>query len=221
MAVLTQGHIYVCLSDCVVLTQGHIYVCPSDCAGLDITIWFTCLSGTWFWKLCALQKIMCSCLNVVPCCADSGPHLCLLKWLCWAAGSCHMFVYLSGYTESGPHCCLLQLCWFRATCFSASVVVLIQDHLSVPLVALTQRDMYVCPSNCVHLGPHVLLSVCLGGCVDSWPHVCLLQLCWLVATCRVFASPKFLPTDSDLCSSRIRRTDRNRRKKVIVYIIYI
>ena len=38
---------------------------------------------------------------------------------------------------------------------------------------------------------------------------------------RVLASPKFLPTDSDLCSSRIRRTDRNRRKNVIMYIIYI
>ena len=33
---------------------------------------------------------------------------------------------------------------------------------------------------------------------------------------RVLASPKFLPTDSDLCSSPIRRTDRNRRKKVIM-----
>ena len=38
---------------------------------------------------------------------------------------------------------------------------------------------------------------------------------------RVLASPKFLPTDSDLCSSRIRRTDRNRRKNVTMYIIYI
>ena len=40
------------------------------------------------------------------------------------------------------------------------------------------------------------------------------------AVTRVLASPKFLPTDSDLCSSRIRRTDRNRQKKVII-ILYI
>ena len=38
---------------------------------------------------------------------------------------------------------------------------------------------------------------------------------------RVLASPKFLPTDSDPCSTQIRHTDRNRRKKVIMYIIYI
>ena len=38
---------------------------------------------------------------------------------------------------------------------------------------------------------------------------------------RVLASPKFLPTDIDLCVSRIRRTDRPRRKSVIIYIYYI
>ena len=36
---------------------------------------------------------------------------------------------------------------------------------------------------------------------------------------RVLASPKFLPTDSDLCASRIRRTDRPRRKNYIIYYI--
>ena len=35
---------------------------------------------------------------------------------------------------------------------------------------------------------------------------------------RVLASPKFLPTDSDLFSSRIRRTDRPHQNKVIIYI---
>ena len=35
---------------------------------------------------------------------------------------------------------------------------------------------------------------------------------------RVLASPKFLPTDSDLFSSQIRRTDRPRQNKVIIYI---
>ena len=40
------------------------------------------------------------------------------------------------------------------------------------------------------------------------------------APARVLASAKLLPTDSDLCSSRIRRTVPNRRKKVIMYIIY-
>ena len=36
---------------------------------------------------------------------------------------------------------------------------------------------------------------------------------------RVLASPKFLPTDNDLCSCQIRRIDRNRRKKVILWCI--
>ena len=35
---------------------------------------------------------------------------------------------------------------------------------------------------------------------------------------RVLASPKFLPTDSDLFSSRLRRTDRPCQNKVIIYI---
>ena len=35
---------------------------------------------------------------------------------------------------------------------------------------------------------------------------------------RVLASPKFLPTDSDLFSSRLRHTDRPRQNKVIIYI---
>ena len=41
---------------------------------------------------------------------------------------------------------------------------------------------------------------------------------------RVLANPKFLPTDSDLFSSQIRRTDRPRQNKVIIYVymyIYI
>ena len=44
-----------------------------------------------------------------------------------------------------------------------------------------------------------------------------------VQRARVLASPKFLPTDSDLCSSRIRRTDRNHRKRLscILYIYII
>ena len=45
-----------------------------------------------------------------------------------------------------------------------------------------------------------------------WPQVicsCRGYHFWVVG--RVLASPKFLPTDSDLCSSRIRSTDRNRK----------
>ena len=38
---------------------------------------------------------------------------------------------------------------------------------------------------------------------------------------RVLASPKFLPTDSDLFSSRIRCTDRLCRKKADIYILII
>ena len=129
--------------------------------------------------------------------------------------------YITSYVTILAHGCpstLILLCVCQLALSQAgSCPFWCQQCLYIDCIAQTAAEITVresikseclCPAWTTHWCVHCPTTLHAVPACSTLPH-------------RVLASPKFLPTDSDLCSSRIRRTDRNRRKNVIMYIIYI
>ena len=94
------------------------------------------------------------------------------------------------------------------TTTTATTTTTILDHRDCPGISIEY------PKSCRRCN-----STTSGLILSNWSPMDMFWLRNILTWARVLASPKFLPTDSDLCASRIRRTDCPRRKNYIIYYI--